>query len=383
MNKKDLEFLQALTEAPSPSGYEVPAADLFRARMAASTDSIETNVLGSVHATLKGTAAGPSVMIAGHIDEIGMMVKYIDDNGYISFDALGGVDAAILPGMRVNVYATGDAGSSSDKTAGKAANKQGDKATAKATGAPTLLRGVMGRKPIHLIDPDERKNVTKIEKLFIDVGLSGKKAKELIRIGDPITYGVGFEEYGEGFAVARAFDDKIGVWIAARVLEEVKRAGGAVGDVIAAGTVQEEIGLRGGITSSYGVDPVIGISVEVGHATDYPGIEKTRYGEAKCGSGPLIARGPNINPVLFERMVAAAEKAKQPYQIGPEPRATGTDANAIQISRGGKVAGLISIPLRYMHTPTEVLKLDDLESAVKILTHFVLDLDGTVDFTPR
>ncbi|MDR3036912.1 MAG: M20/M25/M40 family metallo-hydrolase [Coriobacteriales bacterium] len=371
MNKKDLEFLQALTEAPSPSGYEVPAADLFRARVAASTSSIETNVLGSVHATLKGTADGPSVMIAGHIDEIGMMVKYIDDDGYISFDALGGVDAAILPGMRVNVYATGDAGKSNGQS------------SVKAAGTPTLLRGVMGRKPIHLIDPDERKNVTKIEKLFIDVGLSGKKAKELIRIGDPITYGVGFEEYGEGFAVARAFDDKIGVWIAARVLEEIKKAGGAAGDVIAAGTVQEEIGLRGGITSSYGVDPVIGISVEVGHATDYPGIEKTRYGEAKCGSGPLIARGPNINPVLFERMVAAAEKAKQPYQIGPEPRATGTDANAIQISRGGKVAGLISIPLRYMHTPTEVLKLDDLESAVKILTRFVLDLDGTVDFTPR
>jgi endoglucanase len=358
MNKKDLEFLQALTEAPSPSGYEVPAADLFRARMKGVADSVETNILGSVHATLKGKKSGPNVMIAGHIDEIGLMVKYIDDEGFVSFDAIGGVDAAILPGMRVNVYGTG----------GK---------------TTTLLRGIMGRKPIHLIEPEERKSVTKIDKLFIDLGLGGEKVKELVRVGDPITYGVGFETYGEGFAVARAFDDKIGVWIAARVLEEVKKAKGAAVDLVAAGTVQEEIGLRGGITSAYGVNPFIGISAEVGHATDYPGIEKSRYGKAKCGDGPLIARGPNINPVLFERMVAAAEATKTPYQIGPEPRATGTDANPMQLSRGGKVAGLISIPLRYMHTPTEVLKLEDLDHAVKILTRFVLDLDDTVDFTPR
>jgi endoglucanase len=358
MNKRDLGFLQALTEAPSPSGYEVPAAELLRARLARTADSVETNILGSVHATLRGNGEGPSVMIAGHIDEIGLMVKYIDTDGFISFDAIGGVDAAILPGMRVNVYGTGG-------------------------NTTTLLRGVMGRKPIHLIEPDERKNVTKMDKLFIDVGLSGKETEKLVRIGDPITYGVGFETYGSGFAVARAFDDKIGVWIAVRVLEEVKKAGGAAGDLIAAGTVQEEIGLRGGVTSAYGVDPFIGISAEVGHATDYPGIEKAKYGAAKCGGGPLIARGPNINPVLFERLVASAEKAKAPYQIGPESRATGTDANPIQISRGGKVAGLVSIPLRYMHTPTEVLKLDDLDSAVKLLTRFVLDLDGKVDFTPR
>lgn len=354
MKKKDIEFLRDLTEAPSPSGYEVPAADIMRKRLAPVADEIETNVLGSVHALIKGKANGPSVMIAGHIDEIGMMVNYISDDGFISFSAIGGVDAAILPGMRVNVH-TADGG----------------------------LLGVMGRKPIHLIEQDDRKTVTPIDKLFIDVGLDGKEAKKRIRIGDPITYGVGFEEYGDGFAVARAFDDKLGVWIAARVLEEVRNAGGAKGDVIAAGTVQEEIGLRGGTTSAYGVDPDIGISVEVGHATDYPDIDKRKYGEAVCGKGPMIARGPNINPVLFDRLLKAAKKVKAPYQLSPEPRATGTDANAIQVSRGGKVAGLISIPLRYMHTPTEVLKLEDIEHAVKIITQFILDLDETVDFTPR
>ena len=370
MNRKDIAFLKALTEAPSPSGYEVPAATILRKRLMGVADVIETNVMGSVHATLRGTAsdgvttAAPSVMIAGHLDEIGMMVKYISDDGFISFDAIGGVDAAILPGLRVNVYATGEGAKTKD-------------------GAPELVRGIIGRKPIHLIEVEERKNVTATDKLFIDVGLDGKEAKKRVRIGDAVTYGVGFEEFGNGFAVARAFDDKLGVWIAARVLEEVKNAGRALVDVIAAGTVQEEIGLRGGITSAYGVNPVIGISAEVGHATDYPDIDKRKHGEATCGKGPLIARGPNINPILFERLVDAAKATGTAYQIGPESHATGTDANAIQLSRGGKVAGLISIPLRYMHTPTEVLKLKDLDAAVKILTRFILDLDENVDFIPR
>ncbi|MDR0888928.1 MAG: M20/M25/M40 family metallo-hydrolase [Coriobacteriales bacterium] len=370
MNKKDIEFLKDLTEAPSPSGWEVAAADVMRKRVKASADNIETNVMGSVHATLKakkpakGHKVGPSVMVAGHIDQVGMMVKYITDDGYIYFDPVGGIDAAILPGQRVNLYATG-------KSAGKPSVK------------PEKLRGMIGRKPIHLISADERKTITPLDKLFVDVGLSGDEAKKRINIGDLMTYGMGFEEYGDGMAASLAFDDKLGVFIAVRVLEELKKAGGAKCDYVAAGTVQEEIGLRGGETSAYGVNPVIGISAEVGHATDYPEIEKSKYGEAKCGDGPLIARGPNINPVLYDRMIAAAKKAKAPYQIGPESRATGTDANPIQTSRGGKVAGLISIPLRYMHTPTEVLKLSDLDAAVKILTQFVLDLDDKVDFTPR
>lgn len=353
MHKKDLAFLKELVEAPSPSGFEQPAARVLRDRLKGVADTVETNVMGSVHATLKGNKKGVSVMLAGHIDEVGMMVNYISDDGFVSFAAIGGVDAAILPGMRVRVHA-----------------KDGE------------LLGIMGRKPIHLIEDEERKNVTKIDKLFIDLGLSGKEVKKRVRIGDPITFDVGFETFGDDLAVSRAFDDKMGAWIAARVLEEVKAAGGAAGDLISAGTVQEEIGLRGGTTSAYGVDPVVGIAVEVGHATDYPDIDKRKHGEADCGKGPIIARGPNINPVLFELLVKAAEKAKVPYQIGAEPRGTGTDANAIQLSRGGKAAALISIPLRYMHTPTEVLSLKDLDAAVKLLARFVLDLKPGCDFTP-
>ena len=354
MQKKDLEFLAELVEAPSPSGFEQPAAKVFRDRLVKTADSIDTNVMGSVHALLKGKKSdGVSVMLAGHIDEIGLMVNYITPEGYIAFSAIGGVDAAILPGMRVRVH-----------------TKDG------------ALLGVMGRKPIHLIEDDERKNVTKLEKLFIDVGFDGDEVKKRVRVGDPITFDVGLETYGDGMAVSRAFDDKMGAWISARVLEEVKKAGGAAGDLIAAATVQEEAGLRGGTTSAYGVDPIVGIAVEVGHATDYPDIDKRKHGEATCGDGPIIARGPNINPVLFELLTKAADKAKVKYQIGAEPRGTGTDANAIQLSRGGKAAALISIPLRYMHTPTEVLSLKDLDAAVKLLTRFVLDLKPGTDFTP-
>jgi len=264
--------------------------------------------------------------------------------------------------MRINLYATGKG--------------SGD------SGQPRLLRGVVGRKPIHLIEADERKNVTKMEKLFVDFGISGKDAKAQIRIGDAMTYGVGFEEFGDGLAVSRSFDDKMGAWIAARVLEEVKAAGGAAGDVIAAATVQEEIGSRGAITSTYALDPDVCICAEVDHATDYPGIEKSRYGEGVCGGGPMIARGPNINPKLFESLAAAADAAKVAYQISPEPRGTGTDANPMQISRQGKVTGLVSIALRYMHTPTEVLKLSDLDDIVALLTRFILDLSADTDWRP-
>lgn len=353
MRPNDLMFLKDLTEAPSPSGFEQPAAKVFREFVTPYADAVETNVMGSVHALLKGTGNGPSVMLAGHIDEVGMMVNWITPEGFIAFKAIGGVDAAVLPGMRVDVHT---------KT--------------------TTLRGVMGRLPIHLIEDEQRKTVTKIDKLFIDLGLPAERVKALVRIGDPITYGVGFETYGDGMAVSRAFDDKMGAYICARVLQDVKEAGGAAGDLVAAATVQEELGLRGGHTSAYGVDPVIGIALEVGHATDYPDVDKRTHGEATCGKGPIIGRGANINPVVFDLLVAAAEKADVPYQIGAEPRGTGTDANAIQLSRGGKAAALVSVPLRYMHTPTEVLALSDIEDSVKLLTRFVLDLDPTVDLTP-
>lgn len=353
MQAKSLEFLKTLVEAPSPSGYEQPAAAVFREYVAPIADEVATDVMGSVHAVLKGKKDGPSVMIAGHIDEIGFMVTYITDDGYCAFAPIGGHDPQILPGARVDVH-----------------TKDG------------VLRGVLGRLPIHLLEDEDRKKVVKIDRMFIDLGMKGAEVKKRVRIGDAVTYGVGFETFGDGMAVSRAFDDKMGAWIAAEVLRLVKKAGGSSGDVIAAATVQEEIGLRGGTTSAYSQDPVVGIAVEVTHATDYLDVDKRKFGEVVCGQGPTISRGPNINPRVFDLLCEAARAEKIPYQVEGAPRGTGTDANAIQLSRGGKAAALVSVPLRYMHTPTEVLALADIENTAKLLAAFVLRLEPGTDFTP-
>ena len=340
MKKKQVRFLKELLETPSATGTEIAVARLVRERLADTADEIRTDVMGSVHATLKGAGAGPSLMLSAHMDEIGLMVTYISDEGYLSVASVGGVDAAVLPGMRVDVH---------------------------ASESVEPLRGVVGRKPIHLIEPDERKKVTPLDKLIIDLGLAGKKVRKLVRVGDVITFGVGFERFGAGMAVSRAFDDKAGVWVGVRVLEQLARAGRAPGDFTFAATVQEEIGTRGAETSAYSVRPDVGLAFDVTHATDYPGIDPTKHGKIVCGQGPVIARGPNINPEVFERLVAAAEAEGLPYQLEAEPGVTGTDARAIQMARGGIPTGLVSVPLRYMHTPTEVVCLADLDATVKLL----------------
>ena len=353
MAKVDKAYLKQLVETPSVTGTETQIASVVRERLSEIADEIETNVMGSVHARLHGSGSAPSVMIAAHMDEVGLMVTHISDQGFLSVAAVGGVDAALLPGMRVDVHTETE-----------------------------TLRGVVGRKPIHLIEADERKTVTPLTSLVIDLGLSARRVKSLVRVGDVITYGVGFEKFGKGMAVSRGFDDKAGVYVITRVMEELKKSGKAKGDYICAATVQEEIGLRGGTTSAYGVNPDVAIAVDVTHATDYPGIDQSRYGKIVCGDGPVIARGPNINPVVFERLCAAAKKEGISVQFEAEPGVTGTDAGTMQVQQGGCAAGLVSIPLRYMHTPTEVIKLSDLEETVALLRRFILDLDEDISFVP-
>ena len=354
MKKKQVKFLQELLETPSPTGFEEPVAALVRERMGRVADEVATDTMGSVHATLNGRIAGaPSLMLAAHMDEIGLMVTYISDDGFLSVSSLGGVDAAILPGMRVDVHAEGG-----------------------------VLRGIVGRKPIHLIEPDERKNVTPLSGLVIDLGLPAKQVKKRVRVGDPITFGVGFERFGRDMAVSKCFDDKCGVFIACRVMENLAKEGGAPGAFTAVATVQEEIGTRGAQTSAHAVNPDVALAFDVTHATDYPGIDKTKYGKIVCGEGPVIARGPNINPIVFERLVAAAKAENIPYQLEAEPSVTGTDARAIQVTRAGIPTGLISVPLRYMHTPTEVVCLADIEATVRLITRFALDLTPEVSFVP-
>ncbi len=355
MNEKAYNLLQELVEAPSPSGFEQPAQRVFRKHVESAVDSLETDVMGNVIGRIDAAdAEAPKMMLAGHCDEIGFMVKYIDENGFLFFAPIGGVDAHLVPGQRVNVHT-----------------------------ASGPLRGVVGKKPIHLMEPKERETVVKFKDQFIDIGCADKDAaEELVSIGDPITFAVGLERLQGERITSRAFDDKMGAWIVARVLQEVSKKKPPV-HFHGVSTVQEEIGLRGATTSSYGIDPDVGIAVDVGFSSDAPGLNMMEIGELNVGKGPIIARGANINPALFDLLVSTAREEGIPYQVSGIPRATGTDANVIQLARSGVAAALISVPLRYMHSPSEVLSLEDLENAVRLLTAVVYRISDRNMFIPN
>ncbi len=363
MRKESLDFLETLMNQPSPSGYEQPAQRLFRDQAGRYADEVQTDVLGNVIATLQGRAtkgsksSGPVVMLAGHCDEIGFMVRHISDNGFIHFAPIGGVDPHLVPGHRVTVHT--DRGP---------------------------VRGIVGKKPIHLIDKkEERSRVVQFKNQHIDIGAKDRKAAEkLISVGDPVTFSTGFEFFGSGLAAARGFDDKVGSFLVAETLRLLAGAKKKLrATVCAVSTVQEEIGLRGARTSAYRVDPDVGIVLEVGHATDYPNIDKKTHGDIRLGRGPIVYRGANINPKVYEIITTAARTEKIPLQLVGSPRGTPTDANVIQLSRAGVATGLIGIPLRYMHTPSEVLSLKDLGWAARLVSAFVLRLSSKTSFIPE
>lgn len=353
MDPEKFQFFKTLVETPSPSGYEQPAQRVIREQLENVADELSTDVMGNLIATLKGSG-GPRLMFAGHCDEIGFMVRYVDDRGFIYFGAIGGVDPHLSPGQRISIH------------------------TAKG-----VVPGVIGKKAIHLIEPKERDQVIKLDKQFIDIGVSTREeAEELISIGDPVTFSVGVEKLQGDRMTSRAFDDKMGSFIVTEVMKKVQQGGVVAADLYAVSTVQEEVGLRGAATSSYGVNPDVGIVVEVTHATDYPDVDPSNIGRVELGKGPVIARGANINPVLFDLIVATAKKHEIPYQVIGVPRATGTDANVMQLSRDGVATALVTIPLRYMHTPVETLDLSDIENAIKLLTEVVRSINKDSSFIP-
>jgi endoglucanase len=354
MDKERVKFLQQLMETVCPTGFEEEASRVWQKEADRFADRTWRDTHGNTFAVVN-EAGNPRVMLAGHIDEIGLMITYIDDNGYLSFTGIGGWDPQILPGQRVRIQ-----------------GKEG----------PIL--GVIGRKPIHLLQEEERKKVIKLEDLWIDIGAKDKQgAASLINIGDPAVLDYGFEVMRNDLVVARGFDDRIGAFVvleAARLLAKMNPKAA----VYAVATVQEEIGLRGARTSAFGIDPHVGIAVDVGHATDTPGTdaEKKKVGEASMGNGPIIARGPNINPPLFKLFIDTAKKKNIPYQIEGAARGTGTDANAIQLTRAGVATGLLSVPNRYMHSPCEMVHLGDLENTAKLIAHTVLCINTKTDFIP-
>jgi len=350
MQKESLKFLRALLESASPSGYEKPGRDIFRKYVASFADSCRTDVHGNCIAAVNEKGA-VRVMLAGHIDELITMVTYINDEGYIHFAS--GTNLRTLPGMRVSIH-----------------------------GGRGTVRGVIPLKAVHLTTPEDLKKPLKIEELFIDVGAKDKKdAQKIVAVGDIVTIDAGFEELRNGNFVARGCDDRVGAFVVAEAMRLLakRRLKCAVYGVA---TVQEEVGLRGARTSAFGIDPHAGIAIDVGHATDHPGTDKRKEGEVKLGGGPILCCGPNINPVLGKMLLEAAKRKKIPYQFVAEPRATGTDANAIQINRAGVAAALVSIPNRYMHSTVETCNLRDLEDAARLLAETVAEITPDTDFTP-
>ena len=340
-------FLAELLHARSPSGYEAEAQAVFDRHVKPAADAYANDALGNRIATFN-PKGDPVLMLAGHMDELGLMVTYVNKDGYLYFDTIGGHDLSVISGRRVIIQ------------------------TARGP-----VKGVTGKRAIHLMDDEDRKKVPKKHEIWIDIGVRTKaEALERVAIGDVATYDHELEMFSGSIGTARAFDNKVGAYVVGETLIRLAKARKKLAaKVVAVATAQEEIGVRGATTAAYLVNPHIAVAVDVAHATDHPDCDNRKFGETKLGGGPILCRGANINPKIFDRLVRAAKKARIPYQIEADPRPTGTDARAIQMGRGGIATGLVSIPLRYMHTPSEVVDLEDVERCVALLVEFALGLE--------
>lgn len=354
MKKQSQKFLFELMSAISPSGYERDAVRLIREEARSFAARVETDVHGNTDMVIN-PGGSPRVMLAGHCDEIGFIVTLIDKEGYLWVAPIGGWDPQIPQGQRVLIRT-----------------------------AAGVVPGVIGKLPIHLQKPEERKQVTPLTDLWVDIGAKDQKdAEKLVAVGDPMVLDQGVLELPSGLLAGRAFDDRAGAFVvleAARMLATLAPQA----EVHAVATVQEEIGCRGAITSTFGIDPEVGIAVDVTFATDHPKMSEPekREGRVKLGGGPVLARGANINPALFDHLMATARERKIPVQVVADGRATSTDADPIQVSRAGVATALVSVPLRYMHTPNEVISQRDLEQAVELIAHAVATIEPGRSWIP-
>lgn len=349
------ELLDELLRVPAPSGYETPAAEVWR-KAAAEFGDVESDVLGSSIVKVGTADDRLTVAIVGHIDEIGLFVSHIDDDGFLWFGPIGGWDPQNLVGQRVIVRGSGG-------------------------GEEAEVPGVIGKKPIHLLEPDDRKKPAEIKHMHIDIGAKDREdAEKLVCVGDPAVLAAEPLPLPNNRVASRSMDNRLGSFIA---LEVAKRI--AAGDAVDVGVVgcavsQEEIGLFGSQTTGFSLSPDVAIAVDVTHATDAPGIDKKENGDHALGSGAVIARGSTLGPRVYELLRAAAEAEGIDHTFEASGRYTGTDADSLQISRGGIATGLVSIPLRYMHSTVEVCQLDDVEACIELIVATIRRMDGTEDF---
>ncbi|MDA0179036.1 M42 family metallopeptidase [Solirubrobacter phytolaccae] len=345
------ETLRRLLTAAGPSGYEQAPAAVFREAASAFAE-VTHDTVGSTVARVPGTGGGKSVAVVGHIDEIGLIVHHIDDDGFLWFTGVGGWDPIVLVGQRVEV-----------------STREGK------------VFGVVGKKPIHLMKDEDRKKVPELKHLHIDIGAaSGEAARALVRIGDVAVIAGDPVELPGGRYVSRSMDNRIGCFVAYEAARLVAEAGGAPGDVYAVAVAQEEITFGGSRTTAYSLRPDVAIAVDVTFATDQPGLSEQELGRHRFGSGAVITRGSTLDPTVFELLHETAEAEDIPFTVDASARGTGTDADAIHISRGGIPTSVISVPLRYMHSPVEMVQLSDVEAAAKLIAKFALRLPVDVDF---
>jgi endoglucanase len=344
-------LLDTLLRTPGPSGYESAAADVWR--KAAGFAEITTDGLGSSVATIGDDDSAPLLAVVGHIDEIGLVVTHIDEKGFLYFEPIGGWDPQILVGQRVTI-----------------------------TGNDGQVPGVAGRKPIHLLDPEQRKKVVKLKEMHIDIGADDREAaREMVSVGDPVVIECEPMVVAGGRLVSRSMDNRLGSYVALEAARRCHDRGGLKSRFAAVAAVQEEIGLFGSRTAAFTVRPDLAVAIDVTHATDAPGVDEKEVGSHSFGSGPVIGRGSTLSPKLYEMLRDTAETAGIPYSVGASGNATHTDADSLQISRTGIPTGLVSIPLRYMHSPVEMVDLADVEATVELIAAFAASIEPGVDLS--
>lgn len=345
-------FLKELLETPGTSGGEQKVQEVVRKFASGFAESVTTDVHGSVHATVNA-AGGPVILLDAHCDQIGLIVRHIDSMGYLRVNAVGGWDMQILLGQKMVVHT-----------------------------AAGPIPGVIARKPIHLLDPDDRKTVPKLKDLWIDIGSTSEtETRSVVRIGDFVTPEPCLRELRNGRLAGVAMDDRTGLWVIFKALQKIAAAKPQA-KVVAVSATQEEIGLRGATTSAYTINPDVAIAVDVTHATDCPGIDQNEFGRIEIGKGPVIVRGANANPRVFDLLTRTAAEKNIPYQINALAYPASNDGAVIQVSRAGCATGLVTIPNRYMHSPVELVAESDLENAASLLAAFCLAVTKETNLIP-
>ena len=347
------ELLRRLLTAPGPSGYETAAAVVWR-EAASGFAEVSSDALGSSVARVRGTDGGPLLALLGHIDEIGLLVTHVDEHGFISFLTVGGTRPDVLLGQRVELMTRGGA-----------------------------VPGVIGRKGGKRPKPGEQPERLELDHLHVDIGARDpEEALALLQIGDvAVIAGEPVELAGGRFA-SRSLDNRLGAYVALEAARAVAAAGGGPGDVAAIAAVQEEVGDYGGArTTLFALEPQVALAIDVTGATDIPEGDPKVDGEAKLGGGPIVNRGSTISPKVFELLVETAEAEGVAYTVNVSAGDTHTDMDAAYTSRAGIATGLVSLATRYIHTPGEIVSLDDVEATVKLVAAFAQRLEPGLDFT--